>query len=237
MNGKGFNQLAILKGALENTNEAFVTIDQNHTVTFFNKAAESIFGYDRREVIGQDLNRILGDRCSENHRQAVARYIKTGNPRLIGHETKFIATRKNGETFPALISFSVAEVEGRLFFTGIVRDLSETRALEERVLLSERLAALGEVVAEINHEIKNPLVTIGGFARQLLKTARDPTTRSKLNIIADEVRRLETLLGEIRDLYAPAKLRIEKIDINDLLEEIYSLNRDDCGARGIKVRL
>lgn len=231
------DELAILTGAVENTNEAFVTIDQNHRIVFFNKAAEAIFGYGRDEVIGNDLDVILGPRCHENHHRAVARYVKTRDPKLIGHETAFTAGRKNGETFPALISFSVAEIHGRLYFTGIIRDMTETRALEDQVTRSERLAALGGVVAEISHEINNPLTMIGGFARQLIRTVQDRGARSKLQIMAREVQRLENLLGELRDLYAPTKLSIERIDITGLLDEIYALTRDDCQARKIQARL
>ncbi|NIQ38859.1 MAG: PAS domain S-box protein [Proteobacteria bacterium] len=234
---QGIDELAILRGAVENTNEAFVTIDQTHKVIFFNRAAEEIFGYSREELIGKDLDIILGPRCRENHRHAVSRYLKTRNPTLIGHETEFITTRRSGETFPASISFSVAEIEGRLFFTGIVRDMTETKALQERISRSERLAALGQVVAEISHEIKNPLIMIGGFARQLLRTVREDRTRSKLRIIADEVNRLEYLLADLRDLYAPTKLTTEEIDINDLMKEIYSLTKDDCQARNIEIKL
>ena len=237
MNEKEMNELGILKGAIENTNEAFVTIDQNHTVIFFNKAAERIFGYNRTEVIGHDLGVLLGPRCNEGHRETVARYVRTRNPRLIGHETEFIAPRKNGKTFPAAISFSVAEFKGRLFFTGIVRDMTETKALEAQISKSERLAALGQAVAEISHEIKNPLMMIGGFARQLIGTAQDKNAVSKLNIIADEVQRLENLLRELRDLYTPTRLATEELDINDLLEEIYSLTRDDCKTKNIQVKL
>ncbi len=231
------DELAILQGAVENTNEAFVTIDQDHKVIFFNRAAEKIFGYSRKELIGHDLDIILGVRCRENHHQAVARYIKTRNPKLIGHETEFITARKNGEIFPASISFSVAEVEGRLYFTGIVRDLTETKALQERISRSERLAALGQVVAEITHEIKNPLVMIGGFARQLMRTIRGDKARSKLNIIAEEVQRLERLLNDLRDLYTPKKLETEKIEIKGLLEEICDLTKEDCQARNVAVNL
>ncbi len=237
MNDEKNRELSILREAIENTNEAFVTIDQDHTVIFFNRTAEKIFGYGRNEVIGHDLDVLLGPRCREGHRQAVSRYLRTRNPRLIGHETEFVATRKNGETFSASISFSVSEINGKLFFTGIVRDITETKALQERIIKSERLAALGQVVAEISHEIKNPLIMIGGFARQLMKTAQTKKTRSKLNIIADEVRRLENLLGELRDLYRPTELAVERIDINDLLQEIHSLTKDDCQARNIRLKL
>ena len=58
-NAEENRDLIILQEAVENTNVAFVTIDQQHQVVFFNKAAEDIFGYSRDEIIGQDLNLIL----------------------------------------------------------------------------------------------------------------------------------------------------------------------------------
>jgi len=189
--------LGILKGAIENTNEAFVTIDQDSRVIIFNRAAEQIFGYSRDEIIGRDLADILGPGCREGHQMAVARYVKTGEAKLIGHETQFNAMRKNGESFPAAISFSVVEINSDLFFTGIIRDMTETLALQEKVIAGERLAALGQAVAEISHEIKNPLLLIGGFARQLLKSDLNAKDRHKLKIIAEEVKRLEKLLAEM----------------------------------------
>ena len=231
------NELAILKGAVENTNEAFVTIDQNHKVLFFNKAAEEIFGYSRDEVIGRDLDVIMSDKCSKDHRQAVARYAQTRVPRRIGHETEMSATRKGGKTFPANISFSVFEREGFLYFTGIVRDLTETKALREKITRSERLAALGQVVAEITHEIKNPLMLIGGFANQLIREAKDKKSLTKLNIIAEEALRLENLLKELRDLYLPRALNIEEIDLNNSLREVYSLEKNDCEGKKINAEI
>ncbi|MCL6627346.1 MAG: PAS domain S-box protein, partial [Alicyclobacillus shizuokensis] len=81
------------------------------------------------------------------------------------------AQRRDGSEFPMSISFSVAEIRGNLYFTGIVRDITEYKQLEERLLQSERLAAVGNTVSHIAHEIKNPLAIIGGFARQLRRTS------------------------------------------------------------------
>lgn len=228
-------RIAVLEKAVENTNEAFVTIDSSHNVILFNKAAERIFGFRREEVIGRDLNVIMAPACSRNHREAVARYLETKLPHRIGHDTEIVATRKGGETFPANISFSVSDVEGKTYFTGIVRDLTETKALHERILQSERLAALGKVVAEISHEIKNPLMMIGGFARQLSRETNDDKMISKLDIIATEVGRLEKLLNELRDLYLPRTLDKQEVDINELLKDVYELVRESCEARKVKV--
>ncbi len=230
-------ELGVLKSAVENTNEAFVTIDENHKVLFFNKAAEKIFGYSREEVLGHDLDEIMSPNCSSGHRQAVERYLKASVPRRVGHGTEIAATRKNGETFPASISFSVSQVEGKIYFTGIVRDLTETKALQERILRSERLAALGQVVAEITHEIKNPLMMIGGFARQLIRKTKDDKSLKKLNIIMNEVSRLEALLRELREFYLPGALKTEKIDIVRLLRRVYDLVKDDCEGKNIRIEL
>jgi len=228
-------EVTIIKSAVENTNEAFVTIDRNHKVLFFNRAAERIFGYSREEVIGNDLDVIMAPTCSRNHREAVDRYIKTGIPKRLGHASELLAIRKDGSTFPANISFSVSKVNGDLYFTGIVRDLTETKVLQERILRSERLAALGQFVAEITHEIKNPLMMIGGFARQLTRKTKDDQTLSKLNIITEEVRRLEELLKELREYYLPRTLNLEEMDVFGVLQEVYDLVKEDCKRKKIKI--
>lgn len=230
-----YEVLMILQNALRNTNEAFVTIDADHKVVFFNKAAEKMFGYGKEEVIGQDLDLIMSAGCSRNHREAVANYVKTRIPKRIGHETGMLVSRKNGDTFPASISFSVTELHGRLFFTGIVRDLSETEALREQITRSERLAALGQMVAEINHEIKNPLMMIGGFATQLIRTTDDEKNLQKLKIIIEEVKRLEKLLADLRELYAPKTITIEAVNLEELLREVSALVKADCEKKGIRI--
>ena len=230
-------EMVILKNAVENTNEAFVTIDQNHTVLFFNKAAEEIFGYSRKEVIGHDLNVIMSPSCSKNHHQAVTRYVKTRIPGRIGHETEMLASRRNGDTFPASISFSVTEVNGRLFFTGIVRDMTEKQALQEQIMRSERMAALGQLAAEITHEIKNPLMLIGGFAQQLSRVIDDKKNLEKVKIITDEVKRLEKLLTDLREFHLPKTIAFEKVDLKELLQEIYFMVKDDCEKKNIRTEL
>jgi two-component system sensor kinase FixL len=227
----------ILRGAIKNTNEGFVTIDEHHRVIIFNKAAEKIFGYSREEIMGKDLGLILSPVCEQGHKQAVARFLETRKSKLIGHQTEFMTTRKNGEKFPLSISFSLSEIEGTVYFTGIVRDLSETKALQEKIAQSERLAALGQLVAEITHEIKNPLIMIGGFARQLSRTIQDEKSQSKLKIISDEVQRLENLLLELKEVYRPQQLAIEKVNINTLLREIVSLSSEDCKVADIALQV
>ncbi len=228
-------ELSVLLLAVESTNEGFVTIDKDHKVLFFNRAAERLFGYSREEVIGKDLDIVLTPRCSGDHRRAVERYLKARRPKPIGHAKELTASRKDGTTFPCSISFSVARRKGKVFFTGIVRDLTHTKALQEQIARAERLATLGQTVAEISHEIRNPMVVIGGFVRQLSKIIEDPKAVTKLEIMASEVRRVEDLLLELRDLYLPRTLKKRTFDLAKLLEEVHALARQ--AGRGKNIRL
>jgi signal transduction histidine kinase len=92
-------------------------------------------------------------------------------------------------------------------------------------------------VTEITHEIRNPLMMIGGFARQVIQRAQDEKTLKKLGVIVSEVSRLEELLKELRTFYLPKKLIKKEIDIKSLLQEVYSLVKADSEKKKIKVEL
>jgi len=102
---------------------------------------------------------------------------------------------------------------------------------------SEKLSALGQLAAEITHEIKNPLMLIGGFAQQLIRVIDDEKHLQKLNVITDEVARLEKLLTDLRDFHLPQIIASEKVDLKELLQEIYFMVKDDCEKKNIRTEL
>lgn len=118
---------------------------------------------------------------------------------------------------------------------------SKTEALRlshERLLRSERFAAVGEAAAYVSHEIKNPLMIIGGFAKQLQRQPNlPPNAGEKLQIIVDEVRRLENFLGELRDFTRPAVPKKQEIDLNHLIREAVEMMRDNAAANNISFEL
>ncbi len=102
---------------------------------------------------------------------------------------------------------------------------------------SERLAVLGQMVAEIIHEIKNPLMVIGGFARRLRKREKDKESAKKLDIIANEVSRLENLLRGLKYTFTPQTLILQKINLCQVLQEVQELLTDECKEMGIALDL
>ncbi len=223
---------------IDSAADAIITINEDHLIVGYNQGAATIFGFDRDEAIGADLNIIIPPPYKEKHREYVRRYIATRKPHLIGKHVQLNAIRKNGEEFPMSISFSVADIGGNLYFTGIVRDMSEYVAMEERLRQSERLAAVGNTISHIVHEIKNPLMIIGGFAQQLLKAGTlDAKGLQKLAIIAEEVSRLETLMAEMKDYSRPPALKRQSGEIAGLLQEVIQLYSENLKEKNITLSL
>ena len=223
---------------IESATDGIVTINEDHIILSYNQGAEKIFGFARDEVIGRDLSILIPPPHKEKHRDYVRRYMATRDAHVIGKHVQLKAQRKNGEEFPISISFSVADIGGNLYFTGIVRDISEYVELEEKVRQNERLAAIGNTVSQIVHEIKNPLMIIGGFAKQLLKTQTlDSKGSQKLTIITEEVSRMESLMSEMRDFSRPQNLKREPGRIETLVQEVIHYYVDIFKEKGIELVL
>jgi signal transduction histidine kinase len=107
---------------------------------------------------------------------------------------------------------------------------------QDKLIRSERMAAIGEAAARLSHEIKNPLVTIGGFAAQVERTLpKDDNNVKKLNIIKGEIKRLETLLEDVGDFIKPLKPQKRLEQINKLINETYELMSQELENSNIKI--
>ncbi len=116
----------------------------------------------------------------------------------------------------------------------VTEKAEELRRSHERLLRSERFAAVGEAAAYVSHEIKNPLMVIGGFAQQLKRNPElPPSAVTKLQLISEEVKRLENFLGELRDFTRPAPPAKKEADLNDLVRQVTTMMQDAAKDMGI----
>ncbi len=114
------------------------------------------------------------------------------------------------------------------------RELKES---QELLVRSERFVAVGEAAAYVSHEIKNPLMVIGGLAQQVSRRLEErPELQEKLNIIQGEVRRLENFLGELRDFTRPVRPTKESINLNQIIHEVYMLMDAEARKRNVTIR-
>ncbi len=123
----------------------------------------------------------------------------------------------------------------------LVRRLERThedlREVQERLIQGEKLAVLGEMAAQVAHELKNPLVSIGGFAQRLERQdLGDSRSNEYAAIIAREVRRMEEMLGNILAFSKKQLVCLEECDIVDLLDEALELEEDHLNRSGISIK-
>ncbi len=144
------------------------------TIVIFNQGAAKILGYSPEEVIGKlNVSQLYPPRVAHEIKQKIYSPEFTGPGMLENFET--LVRSKDGTLVPIWLSARILhEGDREVGIVGFFRDLRERKHLEEDLLRSERLAALGQMVAHISHEIKNPLMTIGGFAGQLERLADLP---------------------------------------------------------------
>lgn len=127
-------------------------------------------------------------------------------------------------------------IENAMIYSNLEVTNKSLRDAQERLIQQERMAALGEMATSIAHEIRNPLVSIGGFARRLKdKLASDEQSKKYSEIIYQEVNRLERILQEILAFAKEAAPRFVSTDINKIIEDVLVLFRDGLVAKNINV--
>lgn len=207
------------RSILDTATNAILSINESQEITLFNNAAERIFGYTREEVMGRDLGILVPEKYGD-HSRYVRRFLERREPSLVGRTISLTAKRKTGVEFPIELSLSFLELESEITITAIIRDITERKRLERMLLQSERLAAVGEAVAHVVHELKNPLMIIGGFTSQIRNAMEDERILQKLDLILDEVARLERLVIELGDFTREYRLVKRQADVNSVLQDV-----------------
>lgn len=131
---------ALYRGIIAISDDAIICVDRTQRVILFNQGAERIFGYSAEEVIGKPLAMLLPARHRAAHGRQVREFGGSGvAARRMGERDEVVGLRRSGEEFPAEASISRVEVDGRAFYTAVLRDISERRRVEdERARLMER---------------------------------------------------------------------------------------------------
>ncbi len=219
--------------------DGIIANDLKGNIFIFNTTAAKIFGYQPEDVVGK-MN------VRELYPPSAAREIKLkildpslgGEGILENYET--MVRHRDGTLIPIWLSGRIIYEEGReVGVVGHFRDLRERKRLEEELLRSERLSALGRAAAHINHEIKNPLMLIGGFARQVLKNiSGDPDkNKEKLQIVVDEIQHLEAFLEEVGGYAKISEPQKRLGDLNALVQETCHRLEPTIQEKGITLRL
>jgi PAS domain S-box-containing protein len=232
------NQDELERNLIQASVDGIVVNDMLGTILVFNQGAAKILGYSPEEAIGKlNVSQLYPARVAHDIKEKIYSAEYTGPGMLENYETLVI--RKDGTLVPIWLSARILhEGDREIGIVGFFRDLRERKRLEEELFRSERLATLGRMVAHISHEIKNPLITIGGFAGQLERLKELPDdARRKLQLIRQEVQRLEKFLGDLGTFTRATPPRKVSGDLPALITEVAEFMGPAFKERGIVFEL
>jgi len=227
---------ARLRTLLENLDKVAVqAYEPDGTITFWNRASELFYGYSAAEALGRDLVELLhAEHTRALVRRIMAEALRTGKPPA-AEEVDVV--RRDGSKITVFASRVVHPRSGRQpeFFCFDV-DISDRKRAEEELALHQaellhasRLSTVGQMVAEISHEVAQPLNAIGNFAaasERILQTDLDgqiSTLHEYVRAILDQNQRCITILGRLRDFSRRAPATRTSCDIGQLLHESVDL--------------
>lgn len=150
-----------LNTILDTAASAIISIDEVGTVLSFNQAAEQIFGYRAGDIIGKNINQLMPPAVAAQHDGYLQRYRQTQNAQILGQRREVEAMRKSGAIFPALLRVNPMEVDGKMLFSGVIDDISETKTLQTQLHQAQKLEAIGQLASGVAHEINTPIQYIG----------------------------------------------------------------------------
>jgi PAS domain S-box-containing protein len=203
---------------LINAFDAIIIMDANGVVQNWNKSAETIFGWNSKEVVGKVLaDKIIPQEYREAHKKGLARFLLTGQGRILNQQIEMTALHRSGDQFPVEFSISATKMDQNYIFTGIIRDITERKQAEQKLLntqeqlrnLSNKLQSAREeekarIAREIHDELGQVLTSLKidlSWVKNNLQDTDDPLIEKieEMNkLIGQTVQMVQRIATELR---------------------------------------
>jgi len=230
---------AIVRAIVEYSVEAIVAVGRDGQIVLANPSAETMFGYQRGELLGKRVETLIPDRSRSVHEQHRADYFARPRTRAMGAGRELTGRRKDGTGFPLEIGLAFVSGEDRGLAIAFVTDISERVAQEQQAQRAEKLATLGSLAAGIAHEINNPISILLSRIELMLMEGKEREAGAELLADLHVLHRHADHLGRIaRHLLTfgrkpPRGLR--RVDLSVVVDDTLLLTRKALSRDGIEV--
>ena len=221
---------------VQNIPMVIFSLDGDLRLEFVNQGCLPFLGYTREEAMAEP-DWLLGRVHPEQRDWVRQTLLECLGDCSLTFSRNCRLLHKNGQIVHGIIksipSSDCLGRESRPLVEGVIVDINDRLQLERILVQKEKVHTLGAIAAEVAHEIRNPLMVIGGFARRL---ARKLPEMAETGVILEESQRLERLLGRIRDYLSPVRLHPVRIRLADVVADCLTLLAPELTANGVAPR-
>jgi len=243
------------RGLLESVPDAIVMVNKTGRIVLVNGQAETLFGYDRGELLGKLIDELLPQRFRQGHVAHRTHYFSEPKARAMGAGLELFACRKDGAEFPVEISLSPLTTEAGVFAMSAIRDITDRRKLQEELrrkndelerqnrLIQNANRLKSEFLANMSHELRTPLNGIIGFAEIMHDEKVGPISADHKEYLQDILTSARHLLQLINDVLDLSKVEAgkfeftpERTDLGIVVGEVRDIVRTLAAKKLIKLR-
>ena len=213
---------------------AFILTDAHSKILYTNHYTERLFGYSREEIEGERIRVFF---LEEDLIYFLPNIIYLSLYKN-GFEGEALLRQKNGTKIFVHLFTTTFKEEGEVFISFSFQEIQRLKKLERERLEMDRWASLGMMVEEIAHQVRNPIVAIGGYTQRLLKTFSALTKgKSYLHQILKETKRLETMIQRVEEYVLIPRPIFQKEKMDEVIETVLRTFSKEAAEKGVSINL
>lgn len=209
---------SLVDTVLDTLVDGLIIIDREGSIQAYNRACETLFGYDAPSVIGRNVRMLMPPEMSCEHDQYLRNYHQTGVRKIIGISREVTGQRKDGSTFPMHLAVGETSHRGEPVYVGIIRDLTARNRTEDQLRQSQKMEAVGQLTGGLAHDFNNILMVVMANAETLLELkSLSPAVRRRVQQISKATGRAADLTRQLLAFSRRQPLRPQPTNLNELV--------------------
>jgi PAS domain S-box-containing protein len=205
---------------LDVAGQAFVATDPRGAITYWNRAAEELYGWSADEVLGRPVTEVTPSDASREQAEEILSALVSGTK----WSGEFMVQRRDGSAFPAFVTDTpiMDDGGGVAGVIGVSMDVTERRALEDRVRQGQRLESLGQLAGGIAHDFNNLLNVMLNYAK-FIASATDGEAREDAQEVINAGEAAARLTRQLLTFARREPVELQALDLNAVVEDIHGL--------------